>query len=63
MARISGVNIPDNKKIGIALTYIYGIGSTLAGFVLKTTGISSDKRAKELTSDEINKIQGNVDVE
>ena len=61
MARISGIGIPDNKKIGIALTYIYGIGSTLSKLVLKTTGVNSDKLAKDLTSDEINKIQGVID--
>ena len=61
MARISGVNIPDNKKIDIALTYIYGIGPTLAKLVLKTTGVNSGKLAKDLTSDEINKIQGVID--
>lgn len=61
MARISGVNIPDNKRIEIALTYIYGIGPALSKLVLKTTGVSPDKRAKDLTSDEINKIQGVVE--
>ena len=61
MARISGVNIPDNKRIEIALTYIYGIGLALSKLVLKTTGVSPDKRTKDLTSDEINKIQGVVE--
>ena len=61
MARISGINIPDSKKIEIALTYIYGVGSTLSKLVLKTTGVNSDKLAKDLTSDEINKIQGVID--
>ncbi|TSC91017.1 MAG: small subunit ribosomal protein S13 [Parcubacteria group bacterium Gr01-1014_2] len=61
MPRLSGVNIPDNKKIDIALTYIYGIGPTLAKLVLKTTGVNSDRLAKDLTSDEINKIQGVID--
>lgn len=61
MARISGVNIPDNKRIEIALTYIYGIGPALSKLVLKTTGVSPDKRAKDLTNDEINKIQGVVE--
>lgn len=61
MARISGINIPDNKKIEIALTYIYGIGLTLSKLVLKTTGVNSDRLAKDLTSDEINKIQGVID--
>ena len=61
MARISGVNIPDNKRVEIALTYIYGIGPTLSKLVLKTVGINPGKRAKELTSDEVNKIQGVIE--
>ena len=61
MARLSGIGIPDNKKIGIALTYIYGIGPNLSKLILKTTGLNADKLAKDLTSDEINKIQGVID--
>ena len=61
MARISGVNIPDNKRIEIALTYIYGIGPTSAKLILDTVKISVDKRAKDLTSDEVAKIQGIID--
>lgn len=61
MPRVSGVNIPDNKRIEVALTYIYGIGPALSKLVLKTTGVSPDKRAKDLTNDEINKIQGVVE--
>lgn len=61
MARISGINIPDNKKIDIALTYIYGIGKTSSGLILKTAGVDKNKRAKELTTEEINKIQAIVD--
>ncbi len=55
------MNIPDNKRIEVALTYIYGIGPALSKLVLKTTGVSLDKRAKDLTNDEINKIQGVVE--
>lgn len=61
MPRISGVNIPDNKKLEIALTYIYGIGPVLTGLILKTVGVNPDKRAKELTNDEINKIQNVIE--
>ena len=61
MARISGVNIPDNKRIEIALTYIYGIGPTSAKLILDTVKISVDKRAKDLTPDEVAKIQGVID--
>ena len=55
--RISGVNIPDEKKIKIALTYIYGIGHTSAGNILHAAKIDKEKRAKELSRDETNKIQ------
>ena len=57
MPRISGINIPDNKKILYSLPYIYGIGLTLSQAILKSAKIDVDKLAKELTSDEINKIQ------
>jgi len=55
--RIVGVNIPDNKPIEIALTYIYGIGRSLAQTILKNTKVNSLKRAKDLTPDEVNKIK------
>ncbi len=61
MARISGINIPENKKINIALTYIYGIGKTVGSVILKSANINPDKRAKDLTTEEINKIQGIID--
>ena len=61
MARISGINIPDNKKVDIALTYIYGIGKISSGLILKTAGIDINKRAKELTAEEINKVQAIID--
>lgn len=61
MLRISGVNIPDNKRIEIALTYIYGIGLVSSKLVLKTAGVSRDKQAGDLTNDEINKIQGIIE--
>ncbi len=54
--RISGINIPDNKRIEIALTYLYGIGRTLSQKILTGTGIDWNKRAKDLTPDEVNKI-------
>lgn len=54
--RIAGVNIPDNKRTHIALTYIYGIGTKLSDDILSSTKIKN-KLAKELTSDEVNRIQ------
>jgi small subunit ribosomal protein S13 len=57
MPRIAGVNIPEKKQIEIALTYIYGIGLPLARRILAETGISPQKRASELTTDEVNKLK------
>lgn len=55
--RVAGVNIPDNKKLNIALSYIFGVGRTSAGRILVATKIDGDKRAKDLTPEEVNKIQ------
>ncbi len=57
MVRILGVDIPDNKNIEVSLTYLYGIGPFLAKKILKETKINSQKKAKELTSTEINAIK------
>lgn len=56
MPRILGVDIPKEKRIDIALTYLYGIGRGVSGPILKEAGISPDKRAKELTEEEISRI-------
>ena len=56
MPRIIGVDIPDAKRMEIALTYIHGIGRTLASRILEDTGISPDKRAKDLNDQEITAI-------
>jgi len=61
MARISGINIPDNKKIEFALSYLYGIGPNNSRVILKSANVSKDKRAKELTAEEINRIQGIIE--
>ncbi|MEK7114898.1 MAG: 30S ribosomal protein S13 [Patescibacteria group bacterium] len=55
--RLLGVNIPDNKKIEYALPYFYGIGLTSSRKILQQTKINPDKRTKDLTSDELNKIK------
>ena len=52
MARISGIDLPRDKRIEVALTYIYGIGPTRAAKVLETTGINPDTRVKDLTEDQ-----------
>ena len=57
MARISGVNLPTNKRVKVALTYIYGIGSTIANEICKGAGISDDKRVNKLTDQEVLKIR------
>ena len=57
MVRLSGVNIPDNKPVWVALTYIYGIGKTRSRIILENTNVDPQKRAKDLTPDEINRIQ------
>ena len=61
MARISGVNIPTNKKINIALTYIFGIGNKVAGDICSEASIDITKRVSELNDDELNKIRDLID--
>jgi len=61
MARIAGVNLPNNKRIEIALTYIYGIGSTRAAEVIEKTGISPDVRVKDLTESEVNTLRVEIE--
>lgn len=57
MARIAGVNIPTQKRVVIALTYVYGIGKPTALHVLKEAGVSEDIRVKDLTDDQVNNIR------
>jgi len=57
VARIAGVDLPRDKRVGIGITYIFGIGSTTAKKVLETTGISADTRVKDLTDAEITKLR------
>ena len=61
MARIAGVDIPNNKRIEIALTYIYGIGRKSANDILIATGINPDTRAKDLTEDETAKLREEIE--
>jgi small subunit ribosomal protein S13 len=56
MPRIVGIEIPKEKRIDVALTYIYGIGHPMARLILKNTGIAADVRAKSLTEDEVSRI-------
>ena len=57
MARISGVDLPPNKRIEIGLTYIYGIGRSQANNILKAAGVSVDTKVRELNDDDVNKIR------
>lgn len=61
MARISGVDLPNNKRLEYALTYIYGIGHTTALKIIKETGINPDTRAKDLTEDDVSKLREYID--
>ena len=61
MARIAGVDLPPNKRVEIALTYIYGIGRTLSGKILKESGINLDTKVRDLNDDEINKIRKSIE--
>ena len=61
MARIAGVDIPNAKRIEIALTYIYGIGRTSANKILEVTGIDPNTRAKDLTEDQVAKLRDEIE--
>ena len=61
MARLAGVDLPRNKRMEIALTYIYGIGRKSAKDILDATGISPDLRSKDLTDDDIAKLRDHIE--
>ncbi len=61
MPRIAGIDIPNRKRVEIALTYIYGIGLTMSQRILKTVGVSPDTKAQNLSEDEIVKIREEID--
>jgi small subunit ribosomal protein S13 len=61
MARIAGVNVPDNKRALIALTYVHGIGRFSAREILKAVGIDETRRMNDLTEDELNAIRQEID--
>ncbi len=63
MARIAGVDIPNNKRVEIALTYIYGIGPKSAQDILAKTGINPDTRAKDLTESEVAKLRDVIEAD
>jgi small subunit ribosomal protein S13 len=61
MARISGVDIPREKRVVIALTYIYGIGPTRAKEICSTAGVDESTRVRDLTDTEVNRLRGYID--
>jgi small subunit ribosomal protein S13 len=63
MARISGVNIPTNKRIHISLTYIFGIGPKIAGDICSKASVDIRKRVNQLNDDEVNKIREIIESE
>ena len=58
MARISGVDLPREKRVEIGLTYIYGIGRSTAQNILRETGVNPDIRVKDLSESDVNKLRG-----
>jgi small subunit ribosomal protein S13 len=61
MARLAGVDLPREKRMEIALTYIYGMGRTRAKQTLEATGISPDLRARDLTDDDVVRLRDHID--
>lgn len=61
MARIVGVNLPTNKRIEIGLTYIFGIGNNLSNKILDNADIDKDKRVKDLTTQEVDKLKSIIE--
>ncbi len=61
MARIAGVDIPREKRTVIALTYIFGIGDTLAAEVCANTGVDPSRRVRDLTDDEVSQLRSYID--
>ena len=60
MARIAGVELPNQKRVEIGLTYIFGIGRSTANKILEKTGINPDTRCKDLTEDEVSKLRDEI---
>ena len=61
MARIAGVNLPNQKRLEVGLTYIYGIGPTSARKICAALGLSPDEKIKDLTDEEVTKLQRHID--
>ncbi len=63
MARIAGVDLPRNKRIEVALTYIYGVGSTRAREILDATGVDPDKRTFNLSDEDVSRLRRQIETE
>jgi small subunit ribosomal protein S13 len=63
LARIAGVNLPNQKRLEIGLTYIYGIGQSTAQKVCAALGLDPNEKVKDLTDEEVNKLRGYIDGE
>ncbi len=61
MARIAGVDLPKNKRIEVALTYIYGLGPSSAKKILKTTGVNPDTRVNKLADEDVTKLRSVIE--
>ena len=61
MARIAGVNLPRDKRLVVALTYIHGIGNSRSGTICGETGLSVDQKVRDLTEDEITRLRNYID--
>ncbi|OGY44345.1 MAG: 30S ribosomal protein S13 [Candidatus Buchananbacteria bacterium RIFCSPHIGHO2_02_FULL_38_8] len=61
MARIAGINLPNEKRVEIGLTYIFGIGRNLSNEILKTAGIGPDTKVKDLTEQQVNKLRETIE--
>ena len=61
MARIAGVDLPREKRVEIALTYIYGIGRNIADEIIEATGVNPDTRVKDLTEQDVGKLRDYID--
>lgn len=61
MARVAGIDLPNEKRVEVALTYVFGIGPTRARDIVATTGINPETRARDLTDDEVLKIRDFID--
>jgi len=63
VARVAGVDIPNNKRVVIALTYVFGIGRASASAILAKVGIDENKKVKDMNEDELNRIRSVIDAE